>query len=67
MGEALELMDAIRIRLVCGCLVTLGSADEAPICTTHSERRVSAVKAPPPRFRAVNCDVRGAHVQKVSE
>ena len=49
--------DTIRVRLVCGCLLTLGSvAEQAPMCEQHGERRVRAVQAPSPRFTAVNCD-----------
>ena len=48
--------DTIRVRLVCGCLLTLGSVAEPPVCEQHGERRVRAVQAPAPRFTAVNCD-----------
>jgi len=54
----------VRVRLVCGCGVTLGSVDDVPQCAEHGERRVAHVNAPPPRFRAVDCAADGPLVRK---
>lgn len=59
------MADAVVVRLVCGCRVTLGSADvQPPQCVDHGERRVGHVTAPPPRFRGVDCDLKGPLVRK---
>jgi hypothetical protein len=59
------MTDRITVRLVCGCVVeTTGSAEAAPICAGHGERRVRSVIAPPPRIRAVECEASGPLVQK---
>ena len=55
---------AITVTLVCGCVQSLGSDGVAPHCTAHDEHRVARVSAPPPRFRAVNCEASGPHVVK---
>lgn len=57
---------AVDCRMACGCVVAvaLGSADTAPYCATHGERRVQAVNAPVPRFIAVNCNASGPLVRK---
>lgn len=58
------MADVVRVRLVCGCgFVLTGEHREPPYCAEHDERRVGHVSAPPPRFTAVNCDVRGPHVR----
>ena len=59
-------MHAIVCRMACGCEVTLGSVDHAPVCATHHERRVQGVTAPQPRIVAVNCAASGPLVRKAS-
>lgn len=54
-------MDLVRIRMACGCAVTV-EEDALPLCDTHRETRVQAVQAPPPRIRAIGCEATGPHV-----
>lgn len=60
------MSDRVEVRMACGCVEVLGGADDAPVCATHGERRVKAVKAPPPRIIAVNCEAEGPLVRKVN-
>jgi len=58
------MSQSISVTLICGCVQSLGSDGAAPHCVTHDEHRVARVTAPPPRFRAVNCEVTGPYVVK---
>ena len=59
-------MSEIQIRFRCGHREAFTRADqmEAVACAQCGERRVAGVTAPPPTFRATECDVRGPLVQE---
>ena len=55
----------ITVTLVCGCQIVMSDAGvDTPQCETHGERRVLSVQAPPPRFKAVDCEATGPYVTK---
>ena len=62
-------MTEIRIKFRCGHSEPLSRDAQiaAVVCSRCGDRRVSGVQAPPPTFRARDCDVRGPLVQGTRE
>jgi hypothetical protein len=59
-------MNEIRIKFRCGHTEPLAreAQVDAVACTRCGDRRVANVSAPPPVFRATDCEIRGPLVQE---
>ena len=55
---------SVIVRFWCGCCVSWQPDGDPPRCEVHDETRVRHVQSPPPRFRAVDCDVTGPYVKE---